>query len=429
MHFLKFTSIIKNMSILSTRFNRRHSTMKVFSLNIMMAVTIDAFLGPRISFSNPSLSFRRNPSDMRSVRSMNVIDVSTTEDNVVDLSEMSWEEIEALEGQLISAQIGQGPNDVASAVSRSPGSAPLPLSGSTAFYRWAQDDEWVSLEVPLPRPALKRDVSLAVLPNSIQLSVRNAKQDIGLVSGELYGTVDPTSVTFEVRPAANPPPSSLSHVSEFRTNGVGFCSDPVVCVRVRKTAATEGTLDYWYGFLQQERRAPTTRFSWSHFPRLPVSDTPTTTSFQCRAPYQWAQRRDVVTLCLDVPPDTKAENVHIDFSPEGKSWKCFVDTLPLFGSEPGHTETTTIAPLSILQGEFWGVIRPSESTWFLQDSEDAQGVTGISGGEALGVANPNRAGWRRLEVELVKREPGLDEDGSTGDEEWWPWLHAGEVQN
>jgi hypothetical protein len=34
-----------------------------------------------------------------------------------------------------------------------------------------------------------------------------------------------------------------------------------------------------------------------------------------------------------------------------------------------------------------------------------------------------------LEVELVKREPGLDEDGSTGDEEWWPWLHAGEVQN
>eukprot|EP00614_Pseudopedinella_elastica_P020594 CAMPEP_0172633152 /NCGR_PEP_ID=MMETSP1068-20121228/187846_1 /TAXON_ID=35684 /ORGANISM="Pseudopedinella elastica, Strain CCMP716" /LENGTH=116 /DNA_ID=CAMNT_0013444763 /DNA_START=45 /DNA_END=392 /DNA_ORIENTATION=- len=104
--------------------------------------------------------------------------------------------MEELESRLIASKFSLG----------GPGGSgygTAPTKGQCAFYKWSQDEDSIVMEIPLPRRAMKRDIKLAAGPKTFQLAVKSSPE-LGVLAGEWYGEIDPTSLHYEL--VGTPPP-------------------------------------------------------------------------------------------------------------------------------------------------------------------------------------------------------------------------------
>jgi hypothetical protein len=311
-----------------------------------------------------------------------------------------------------------------------------PAARQCRRYRFAQDEDWVTIEVPLPRAASKSDVQMAVGPDSFQVSMKNAKE-LSLISGSLQGPVDPQSVAFEV--VAAPKPGSAASLRG--------CQDPILKVRVQKKPAA-GTVDMWYGLLAGEEPASTVRFAWaqpadqvsvsgssSRSSRSSSSSSSSNNSGEFssidssnddnslparpvrRVAYTWKQAKDALTLTLDLGSGCLAGLGDGGAAVSKKDVQLAV-------AKDGRSLQVAVKGEMLVAGKLWGVVRPQDSTWFLVSDEDASRAT-------VDVDSGGQAAARKmvLEVELMKRvAPANNRDDATDSftDPWWPSLLLGE---
>jgi hypothetical protein len=189
-------------------------------------------------------------------------------------------------------------------------------------YRWWQDDEWIEVDVPLPRASSKRDVRLAISSGTFQLNVK-ATRELGEIEGVFVGEVVPESVSYDL----------LNNGFNLR-------------IKMKKLVG-EGTNELWLNdFLVGETHAPTFRYSWEK----KVGD---------ERRYRWKQSLETVVLEVVVPRSTNAGDVKVGFSPDARGWQL---TLPLAAG----------GDFQPVGGRFWDAVRMEDSTWLLlsDDGED-----------------------------------------------------------
>lgn len=286
--------------------------------------------------------------------------LSDTEEGDDDpFSKMSWAEIDALERDAFQARMARQSTDRSA-----------PLVGETISYRWRQDEDWIFMDVPLPRLPNRRDINLAIGPSTFQLNVRSI--DEVDIDGEWVGEVEAQTVGYEIE------------------EGTSDCDHRLV-IRAKKKVE-EGTSEMWYGLLRDEVKLPTVRFAWAG------------------PHYSWRQSPDRFTFTLTVPTHTTRADVRVRFSPDGRSWKLEVSTMPEFGA---------------LVGNFWGTIRPAESLWLLISEEANDGSSRGRGSDSRvkGIDTTTAERVLQLEVEISKR-PNFNAGEKLL---WWPAFMENEI--
>ena len=333
-------------------------------------------------------------------------------------SGLTFAEIEQLEQEALEARLGsQLPGKKKKVYDPAGASAPPPATRQCRRYRFSQDEDWVTVEVPLPRSASKSDVQMGVGPDSFECAVKNAKE-LESIAGSLQGPVDPMSVEFEVLAAPTPG-------SEDSQRG---CQDPFLRVRMQKKPLI-GTVDMWYGFLAGEETSPTVQFAWAQPADLDVigDDSSSRSSGNCesndrmparptrRVAYKWKQEKDALILTLDLSSGCLAG---------GKGGAAITKKDVEFAvAKDGRSMQVHVKDEMVLEGKLWGAVRPEDSTWFLvSDEDDRSAIDADSSGSAGGRT-------MMLEIELSKRAaPANGAVGSSNDEPdpWWPSLLLGE---
>jgi hypothetical protein len=57
-----------------------------------------------------------------------------------------------------------------------------PSHGECELYKWVQDEDWMNVTIPLPRPAIRDDVLLFVAPDSLDVKVKTSPGELGVIS-------------------------------------------------------------------------------------------------------------------------------------------------------------------------------------------------------------------------------------------------------
>jgi len=326
-------------------------------------------------------------------------------------SGLTFAEIEQLEQEALEARLGGQLPGNKNVYDPASASAPPPATRQCRRYRFSQDEDWVTVEVPLPRAASTSDIQMGVGPDSFECSVKNAKE-LAPIAGTLQGPVDPMTVDFEV--VAAPAPGS-----EDSQSG---CQDPFLRVRMQKKPL-KGTVDMWYGLLAGEESAPTVRFAWRQLADANSTDYDSIDSSSSgngdnhdrmparptrRVAYKWKQEKDTLILTLDLGSGCLAGDV-------GGAAVTKKD-VELAVAKDGRSMQVRVKDEMVIEGKLWGAVRPEDSTWFLVSDEDER--------------NGN-AGARKmmLEIELSKRALLANDsaDSASGEPDpWWPSLLLGE---
>jgi len=192
----------------------------------------------------------------------------------------------------------------------------VPLERECHRYRWKQTDDLITVEIPIPKLCLPKDVSLILSETQFMVSIKN-DPDFGEVSGDMMGNVYPEKSSWSLEEA----------------------EDGSFMLRlIAHKGTTDSTYQMWFGFLDDEQPAPTIRFHRN------------------TKKYAWKQSVHAMEVEIPVPAETKKKDVHLEIGPTGKTFKLYIDTFPSFG---------------VLEDEFFGIVSEVDSMWLL-DGEDEE---------------------------------------------------------
>mmetsp|Transcript_2025 Transcript_2025/g.2631 ORF Transcript_2025/g.2631 Transcript_2025/m.2631 type:complete len:325 (+) Transcript_2025:106-1080(+) len=192
----------------------------------------------------------------------------------------------------------------------------MPMEMECHQYRWKQTEDFIDVEIPIPKMVIPKDIYLVLTPEEFCCELRNDLTFIP-VEGFLMGEANSENSSWTVEPA------------EKRG---GY----VIKVRVMKNAQ-EGTYALWYGFLEDEEPSPTVAFEGK------------------TNKYSWKQNLHTIEVEITVPSDVTKKGVHFDIDAAGKSFRLSMDEYPSYG---------------ILEGNFFGKVSVADSIWLLDGEEE-----------------------------------------------------------
>jgi hypothetical protein len=205
-----------------------------------------------------------------------------------------------------------------------------PSHGECELYKWVQDEDWMNVTIPLPRPAIRDDVLLFVAPDSLDVKVKTCPE-LGVISGRLSGNMTPSSTQFEL---TNNPGGELSGELDSKLD-----------IRVMKKPQNEATYEMWFGLFAHESPSPTACFGREVFPTLAQSG------------YKWHQTKKFFTITLELPEEhISKSDVNLNLSSNCRDWSCEVKL------NNGGT--------LYIGGRFFGRINLEDSLWFIDTKGD-----------------------------------------------------------
>ncbi|CAM9285343.1 unnamed protein product [Discosporangium mesarthrocarpum] len=180
-------------------------------------------------------------------------------------------------------------------------------------YRWHQKEEVFDVEIPMLNPCTEESLYLAILPDQLQIAVRN-DDTFGAITGHFTGSVDPSESSFRI-----------------------FSRDREYFLQlVIKKVAPEGTFEFWRSLLQFEEESPTIRFQGK------------------TNKYSWKQNAGSIEVNFPVPDEVTKKGTHLELDPSGSDMKLSFDEeqYPSFGK---------------LEGRFKGTVCPLDCVWMLDE--------------------------------------------------------------